>query len=160
MGSKPRQGAGSGPRRDPDADGGPVADADPNRYWALVESRPRVAGIVPAFGYVFVVVLVWAVLPTAGFALALAGELFAFGALLALRGERERDPYRDFGELPTYESGGLMDGWVISVDPDADEARQAAVVRATRAFLFALLGGCIAATLGVGRLAATGSVPG
>lgn len=129
-------------------------------YLAFVESRPRIAGVLPALGYLVVVAVAWLLLPVAGFALALAGELFAFGALVVLLGERKREPYRDFGELPSYESGGVLDAWVITVAPEADDDRRTAVVRATRTFLFALLGGCIAVTFGLGRLVDTGLLTG
>jgi phosphate/sulfate permease len=126
--------------------------------WRFVESYPRLAGVVPAVGYGLAVGLVWLVVPLVGFALALLAIFFAFAALAAFRDERQRDPLRDFGELPTYREDGLVDAWVITVAPDATEARRGAVIRATNAFLVALLACCLALTLGIGRLAATDSL--
>jgi|GEM_PF-3523013 len=130
---------------------------DPARVWRFVESYPRLAGLCPAVGYALVVALVWLVVALVGFALALLGILFAFATLAVFRDERERDPRRDFGELPTYREDGVVDAWMITVAPDATEARRGAVIRATNAFLVGLLVCCIALTLGIGRLAATGS---
>lgn len=133
---------------------------DSARLWQFVETRPRVAGCCPAVGYVLIAAAVWLVVPVAGFALTVAGELGAFAALLVVRSERDADPYRDFGELPSYPDGGVMDAWVHTFDPRPSETRHTAVVRATRTFLFALLAGCIALALAGGRLAATGTLAG
>jgi len=129
---------------------------DTARVWRFVESFPRLAGLCPAVGYALVAGFVWALVPLVGFALTLGSVFVAFGALLALRADRERDPYRDFGELPTYPDHSVMDGWVLTLDPQPSERRRDAVIRATRTFLFAVLGCCVSLVLFVGRLAATG----
>jgi hypothetical protein len=129
---------------------------DPARAWRFVESTPRLAGLCPAVGYALVAGLVWTLVPLAGFALALGGGFAAFGSLLVLRAEREPDPYRDFGELPTYPEYSVMAAWVDTLDSDPDEDRRVAVIRATRTFLFALLGACIALVLLAGQFAVTG----
>jgi len=129
---------------------------DAGRYLTVVESAPRLAGLAPAVGYALVAAIVWAVVPLAGFALALGGAFAAFGVLLALRSERDPDPYRDFGEVPTYPEHSVMAAWVETLDPDPSENRRVAVVRATRTFLFTLLGSCVALVLLVGQLAAAG----
>ena len=129
---------------------------DPARAWWFVESAPRLAGLCPAVGYALFTGVVWALVPVAGFALALGGAFVAFAALLAVRAEREPDPYRDFGELPTYPEHSVMAAWVDRLDPDPGEARRVAIVRATRTFLFALLGCCVALVFVAGQLAVTG----
>lgn len=128
---------------------------DAGRYLAFVEAAPHLAGLAPVVGCALVAGLVWAVVPLAGFALALGGAFVAFGVLLVLRAERDSDPYRDFGEVPTYPEHSVMAAWVETLDPDPDEDRRTAVVRATRTFLFALLGTCVALVFLGGRLAAT-----
>jgi hypothetical protein len=128
------------------------------RVWWFVESYPRLAGLCPAVGYALVGGFVWLVVPVAGFVLALLAILFSFATLAVFRDERERDPFRDFGEVPTYREGGLVDAWVFTVAPEPTETRRLAVLRATNAFLVGLLACCIALALGAGRLAATGSL--
>lgn len=126
------------------------------RAWRFVESYPRLAGLVPALGYALVVALLWIVVPTVAFGLALLGELVAFGVLFLFRGDRETDPTRDFGELPTYEDDGFVDEWVVTFDPDPGERRRAALIRATRTFLVALFVCCIAVIFGAARIAIAG----
>lgn len=126
------------------------------RVWRFVESYPRLAGLVPALGYALAVALLWVVVPTVAFGLALAGQLFAFGALFLFHGDRESDPTRDLGEPPTYEEDGFVDDVVITFDPDPSEKRRAAVVRATRTFLVALFACCIAVTFAAASAATEG----
>ena len=126
------------------------------RVWRFIESCPRLAGLLPALGYALAVALLWVVIPTAAFGLALLGQLVAFGALFLLHGDREPDPSRDLGEPPTYGDDGFADAVVFTFDPDPGEKRRIAVIRAARTFLVALFVCCIAVTFAAASIATEG----
>jgi hypothetical protein len=133
-----------------------MATTESTRTWRFVESYPRLAGLCPAVGYALVVALLWVVVPTAAFGLALLGELLAFGLLVLFRDAREPDPTRSLGELPTYADDGFADAWVVTFDPDPSDRRRVALIRATRTFLVALFACCLAVTFGAASVATEG----